>query len=159
MESEDIAIITNQKGMKVNYFKIDSNITSEDIVKIVKEIFTECDIPRAVFLGEITEKADSTNEFITYAVNWVVEILNDSMNAALVGKEGYLEKGEKIWVDLSRYKHVDIIESAANLEKLRGIGFSFDEILTLLNQEPLETEFGSRRVVTKNFGEDIGGED
>lgn len=162
LESEEIEIITNQMGLEIKQLELSTGVTTEDISKIAKEIYTECayafDIPRAVFLGEITEKADSTNEFITYSVNWLVEMINDQMNAALVGKEGYLNKGEKIWIDLSRYKHVDIIESAANLEKLRGIGFNFDEILELVGWEALETEFSKRRVVTKNFGEDVGGE-
>ncbi len=57
-------------------------------------------------MGEITEKADSTNEFITYAVSWVVEVLNDSLNANLVGQNDFL-KGEMIWSDMSGYKHVD----------------------------------------------------
>ena len=88
LESENIEILTNKSELKIGQLKIDTNITSEDIVKISKEIYTECayafDIPKAVFLGEITEKADSTNEFITYAVSWLVELLNDSLNAVVV---------------------------------------------------------------------------
>lgn len=87
LESEAIEVLTNTNGLKIEQMKIDLAVTSEDLVKLAKEIFTECafafDIPKAVFLGEITEKADSTNEFITYAVNWLVEVLNDSLNAKL----------------------------------------------------------------------------
>lgn len=161
LSSENIGIITNQMNMKVNPIKVESNASVDDITKIAKEIFTECayayDIPRAVFLGEITEKADSTNEFITYAVDWIVEILNDAMTAALVGKEGFLKKNEKIWVDMSKYKHVDVIESAAQLEKLRGIGFSLDEIFELIGRQPLNEEFSRKRVITKNFTDELGG--
>ena len=161
LESDDIEVLTNSTGLKIEQMNITSNVTSEDIVKLANEIFTECafayDIPRAVFLGEITEKADSTNEFITYAVSWIVEIINDSMNAKLVGKESYL-KGEKIWIDISQYKHIDIIQSAANLDKLRSIGFSFDEILKLVGWEPLNTEFSQERVVTKNYTNNLGGD-
>ncbi len=161
MESDDIEIITNSNGMKLEQVKIDMGVTSEDITKISKEIFVECafafDIPKSVFLGEITEKADSTNEFITYAVNWIVELINDSLNAKLVGEEDYL-KGERIWIDISRYKHVDIVESAANLDKLRSIGFNLDEIREMVGWEALNTEFSMKRVVTKNYTDDLGGE-
>lgn len=147
--------------MNIGSLKIESSISSEDIVKIANEIFTECafafDIPKAVFLGEITEKADSTNEFITYAVGWIVELLNDSFNAKLVGEKAYLE-GERIWVDMSRFKHRDILESAANLDKLRSIGFNFDEIREAIGWEALNTEFSQERVVTKNYTADLGGE-
>lgn len=163
LESENIEVLTNQMGMKVNFLKIESNVSVEDVTKLAKEIFTEAayayDIPVAVFLGTITEKADSTNEFITYAVNWIVEILNDAMTAALVGKDSFLNKNEKIWIDMSKYKHVDVIESAAQLEKLRGIGFSLDEIFELIGRQPLNTDFSKKRVITKNFTEDLGGEE
>lgn len=161
LESEEIEILTNKSELKIGQIKIDTNITSEDIVKLSKEIYTECayafDIPKAVFLGEITEKADSTNEFITYAVSWLVELLNDSLNAVVVGKDDYLKKGEKIWIDMSRYKHRDIIDSAIGLDKLRGIGFTFDELLELLGREPLNTEFSKARALTLNYKDDLGG--
>lgn len=161
LESDNIEILQNSNGMKLSSLKMESNISSEDIVKMANEIFTECafafDIPKAVFLGEITEKADSTNEFITYAVGWIVELLNDSFNAKLVGEQDYLA-GERIWVDMSRFKHRDILESAANLDKLRSIGFNFDEIRTTVGWEELNTEFSQERVITKNYTNDLGGE-
>lgn len=162
LESENIEIITNRNELKLSQMKYESGSNSEEIVKFAKEIYTESayafDIPKAVFLGEITEKADSTNEFITYAVSWLVELLNDAMNAALVGKDDYIQKGEKIWIDMSCYKHRDIIDSAAGLDKLRAIGFTFDEILELVGREALETDFSKERVITKNYTNDLGGE-
>lgn len=162
LESDDIEVLQNQNGMVINQLKMDSNVSSEDMVKIATEIFTECaqafDIPKAVFLGEITEKADSTNEFITYAVGWIVELLNDSLNAKLVGKKAYLN-GEKIWIDMSKFKHRDIIESAANLDKLRSIGFNFDEIRTTIGWEELNTDFSRERVITKNYTSELGCEE
>ena len=161
LESDDIEVLLNQNGMTIEQLKMETGTTSEDVVKIANEIFAECafafDIPRAVFLGEITEKADSTNEFITYAVGWVKELIGDSLNAKLVGEADYL-KGERIWIDMSRYKHRDLVESAANLDKLRSIGFNFDEILEAIGREPLNTEFSQERVVTKNYTNNLGGE-
>lgn len=162
LESNNIEILQNSNGMSIESLKMESNISSEDIVKMANEIFTECafafDIPKAVFLGEITEKADSTNEFITYAVGWIVELLNDSLNAKLVGEKDYL-KGERIWIDMSRFKHRDILESAANLDKLRSIGFTFDEIRETIGWESLNTEFSQERVITKNYTNELGGEE
>ena len=79
------------------------------------------------------------------------------MNMALVGKKSYLN-GEKIWIDMSKYKHVDVIESAANLDKLRAIGFNLDEIFEMVGWEPLGTEFSKQRVITKNYTNELGGE-
>lgn len=161
LESENIEILQASNGLEISQLKIDTAVTSEDVVKISKEIFEECafafDIPKTVFMGEITEKADSTNEFITYAVGWVAEILNDAMNATLVGKESFLS-GEYIWIDLSGFKHRDLVESANYLDKLRSIGFSFDEIRQAIGWEPLNTPFSQERVITKNYTNDLGSE-
>lgn len=161
LESENIEILQASNGLEISQLKIDTAVTSEDVVKISKEIFEECafafDIPKTVFMGEITEKADSTNEFITYAVGWVAEILNDAMNATLVGKESFLS-GEYIWIDLSGFKHRDLVESANYLDKLRSIGFNFDEIRQAIGWEPLNTPFSQERVITKNYTNDLGSE-
>lgn len=161
LESENIEILQASNGLEISQLKIDTAVTSEDIAKISKEIFEECafafDIPKTVFMGEITEKADSTNEFITYAVGWVAEILNDAMNATLVGKESFLS-GEYIWIDLSGFKHRDLVESANYLDKLRSIGFSLDEIRQAIGWEPLNTPFSQERVITKNYTNDLGSE-
>lgn len=161
LESENIEILQASNGLEISQLKIDTAVTSEDVVKIFKEIFEECafafDIPKTVFMGEITEKADSTNEFITYAVGWVAEILNDAMNDTLVGKESFLS-GEYIWIDLSGFKHRDLVESANYLDKLRSIGFNLDEIRQAIGWEPLNTPFSQERVITKNYTNDLGSE-
>lgn len=161
LESENIEILQASNGLEISQLKIDTAVTSEDVVKASKEIFEECafafDIPKTVFMGEITEKADSTNEFITYAVGWVAEILNDAMNATMVGKESFL-KGEYIWIDLSGFKHRDLVESANYLDKLRSIGFNLDEIRQAIGWEPLNTPFSQERVITKNYTNDLGSE-
>ena len=161
LESENIEILQASNGLEISQLKIDTAVTSEDVVKASKEIFEECafafDIPKTVFMEEITEKADSTNEFITYAVGWVAEILNDAMNATLVGKESFL-KGEYIWIDLSGFKHRDLVESANYLDKLRSIGFNLDEIRQAIGWEPLNTPFSQERVITKNYTNDLGSE-
>lgn len=160
LESDNIEILINRNDLKIGQLKLETSVTMEEIAKMKKEIYTECayafDIPKAVFLGEITEKADSTNEFITYAVSWLVELLNDAMNATFVGKDDY-KKGEYIWIDMSRYKHRDIIDSAMGLDKLRGIGFSFDEILELVGRYPLGTDFSKQRALTLNYGGEKNG--
>ena len=153
--SPEIEILTNQNGLKINPLKIEDHVAVEDLTKIEKEIFIETaaafDIPRAAFLGEITEKADSTNEFITYAVSPIIENINDEFNTKIVGREAFLNKGEKIFIDITRYKHRDIIECADKLDKLRAIGFTFDEILEMVGRERIETKFSTKRAITKNY--------
>lgn len=159
IESDDIAIISQSANLKLEQLKIESKTTIEDIRKMSEIIHAECamafDIPKTAFMGEITEKSDATNEFITYAVMPISETINDAMNAKLVGAQAFMA-GERIWVDLSRYKHVDLVESAPNLDKLRAIGFNFDEVRQAVGWEELNTEFSQERVITKNYTNELG---
>lgn len=154
LESDDLSIIKMSQGMDLDQLKIETNTTSEDITKMAKEINSQCamafDIPDAVYMGNITEKSDATNEFITYAVSPPAEVINDSLNAKLVGEADYV-KGERIFIWLARFKHVDVVDSASSLDKLRGIGFSYDEIREMVGYDPLNTEFSKARALTKNY--------
>ena len=157
--SDKMQIINHGKGIEIKQLELKSNASISDLSSIIKEIFTECamayDIPVAAYMGTITEKSDAANEFITYAVSPVLSIIEDSMNAKLVGEECYLS-GERIWIDISRYKHVDVIECADKLDKLRSIGFNFDEVRNLIGWDELQTDFSKERVITKNYTNDLG---
>lgn len=158
LKSSDMEIIKEAEGVNLEFFNIESKITADEITKMAKEINSQCamayDIPQTVFFGNITEKSDATNEFITYAVGPVAEIINDSLNAKLVGLDDYT-KGEQIHIWLARFKHVDVVDSAASLDKLRGIGFSYDEIREMVGYEVLNTEFSTKRAMTKNYSSEL----
>ena len=161
LESDELAILKTSANVALEHFKIESSVKAEELAKMAKEINSECamafDIPEAVYFGNITEKSDATNEFITYAVSPVAEALNDELNAKIVGMDDYC-KGERIFVWMARFKHVDVVDSAASLDKLRGIGFNYDEIREMVGYQPLNTEFSTARALTKNYSSELGGE-
>ena len=161
LSSDQMQIINHGKGIEIKQLKIESNVGVNELSTMAKEIFIECamayDIPVSAYMGTITEKSDAANEFITYAVSPVISVIEDSMNAKFVGEESFLS-GERIWIDISRYKHVDVIESADKLDKLRAIGFNFDEILRIIGWDELNNKFSQERYITKNYMNEQGGE-
>ena len=54
-----------------------------------------------------------------------------------------------VW--LARFKHVDVVDSANNLDKLRSNGWTFDEIREMVGYPALNTEFSQARALTKNY--------
>lgn len=159
---KDITIIRETEGTALEYMDMKSSIPSNELKNMAEEINNQCamsyDIPIDVFNGKITEKSDATNEFITYAVQPVAEIITDSLNSKLVG-EGDFIKGERAFVWLARFKHVDVIDAANSLDKLRGIGYNFDEIREMTGYETLNTEWSQARALTKNYSTEGLGED
>ncbi|MDD6788655.1 MAG: phage portal protein [Lachnospira sp.] len=160
-----ITIIPQSQGTDLTYLGIESKTSAAEITSIASEINAEAarvyNIPVGVFNCQITEQSDATNEFITYSVQPVAETITDSLNAKLVGMDDYI-RGERCFVWLAHYKHIDILDAADKLDKLRADGWSFDELRELVGYEPLNTDFSTARAITKNYtmeGKQEGGGD
>lgn len=155
---DGVKIWASPRGLDLEQIKIDSNTDIQDYSKgtgqALANVCGAFNIPVSVFFGNITEKSDATNEFITYAVLPVLETINDALQAQLLSQGDFL-KGSYIKINIAKFKHVDIVDSAANLDKLRSIGFSFDEILEMVGMPRLNNEFSQTRVVTKNYTSDL----
>lgn len=158
LESDELAVLTESDNVSLDQLQVNTAIKAEELAKTALQINNEVanafDIPEAVFNGNITEKSDATNEFITYAVGPVAKVINDTLTAYIVGEADYCAKDEKVMVWLARFKHVDVVDSATNLDKLRGIGFNYDEIREMVGYPLLNTEFSQARALTKNYGEE-----
>lgn len=156
MNSDELTIFPESEKISLEHLQINAEVKAEELVKIASQINKEAanafDIPEAVFNGNITEKSEATNEFITYAVGPVAEVINDTLTDYIVGKNDYCEKKERVLVWLARFKHIDIVDSAVNLDKLRGIGFNLDELREMVGYPLLDTEFSQERALTKNYG-------
>lgn len=161
LEADELSVLTESDNVSVDQMQINTSIKAEELSKMAQQINNEVanafDIPEAVFNGNITEISDATNEFITYAVSPVAEVINDTLTAYIVGENDYCTKNEKVMVWLARFKHVDVVDSATNLDKLRGIGFNYDELREMVGYTVLNTEFSQARALTKNYGEEGNG--
>lgn len=155
--SDKVEGITLPEGLKIENLNGGgtSNVDVAKIDSLVKASEEACarafDIPKSVYFGEISDQSDATNEFITYAVSPVAECLNDGLNHLIVGEEDYLERNERVIVFLARFKHIDIIDSADKLSKMRGDGWTLDEIFHLIGYPELHTDFTTTRALTKNY--------
>lgn len=154
IDGKKLAIITEQTGTSLEFMDVKKQVTAAEVASLADTINKECaaayDIPLGVFNGQITEQSDATNEFITYAVSPVAEVINDTLNAKLVGQADYI-KGERAFVWLAHFKHIDVIDAANSLDKLRAIGFTLDEIFEMVGYPALNTEFSTTRALTKNY--------
>jgi hypothetical protein len=154
IDGKKLAIIHEQNGTSLDFLDFKSSANAAEVQTMADMINKECaaayDIPLGVFNGQITEQSDATNEFITYAVSPVAEVINDTLSAKLVGEKDYIS-GERAFVWLAHFKHVDVMDAAPQLDKLRAIGFTLDEIFEMVGYPALNTEFSTARALTKNY--------
>lgn len=158
LESKDITIISEQNGTELKFLDMNAKVTAAEVKTIADEVNMSAaqafDIPIGIFNGQVTENTDDVNNFVTFAVQGVVEVINDALNSALVGKDDYI-KGERVYVWMARFKHADVLDSATKLDKLRGIGFTLDEIFEMVGYPPINTEFSTSRALTLNYSSDL----
>ena len=87
IDGKKLAILTEQTGTTLEFMDVKKQVTAAEVAALADTINKECaaayDIPLGVFNGMITEQSDATNEFITYAVSPVAEVINDTLNAKL----------------------------------------------------------------------------
>lgn len=154
IDGKKLAIIHEQTGTSLEFMDHKAQTQAAEVAAMTdlinKEAAAAYDIPVSVFNGMITEQSDASNEFITYAVSPPAEVISDTLNAKLVGDRDYI-RGERAFVWLAHFKHIDVIDASPNLDKLRAIGFTLDELFEMVGYPALGTEFSTSRALTKNY--------
>jgi len=159
-EDEDgIVMLSEQFGLEL--LNGSDNKSSEDYRRMIRDvcelIAMSFGIPLDIFFGSKTDKSTGTNDFITFAVAPILEILEDGLNSKLIDKKDYL-KGERIMIDKFNMKHFDIMDVAGSLDKLTGIGFSHNDLREFLDLPIINEDWANEHNLTKNYANVKGGE-
>lgn len=153
LKSEDMEIIMESGGMSIDSIT-GSSKNGDDIGKFIDIAMNisafAFDIPYDVFVGKTTEKSNAQNDFITFAIEPVMEIIEDSLNASGVSMNDYLE-GERIEISRTKIKHYDVLDVANSMDKLFAIGFSFNNLMDLMGMNKIDEDWANEHYVTKNY--------
>lgn len=160
LTSDDLRVIVQSNGIDITSVESKNSLSAADVKALKDEVFTNVaialGIPKSVFYGEVTEKSDANNEFITYSASPIIEEINDGMNACWLSKEEYI-RGDRILINTLCIKHVDVIDSATNLDKLYSNGWCHNDVLKLLGQPIIDEPWAWERRFTKNYSTDLKG--
>lgn len=132
----------------------------KEFINISNSVADSWDIPRDLFFGNITEKSNSFNLFVTVCLKYYFRLLEDGMNKVIVGKEDFIEKGEYIRFNTLNMMHKDLIDKASGWDKLISNGFSFNQLSKFLGLPTINEEWANKHYITKNYAnvESEGGE-
>jgi len=158
-ESEGGAVLPLSNGMK--YEELQSNASSKgsiegrDIRAFIDDIFDfvaiAFQVPPQLLKGNVADLEKTVNNFITFCINPIAELLTDEINRKYYRKKLYLER-TYVKLDTTRIKAVDITDVAGAMDILFRIGsYTIDDCLTTLGMEPLDNEWSKIRFVTKNY--------
>lgn len=158
-KDEDAIIMLAEAFDLINLNKDNiKNLTDfKDLFKLIgDQVASEYNIPLDIYYGIKTEKSTSNNDFITFAVDFYYEEIEDGINMVLVGKESFLN-GEKVLFNRFSIFHRDILESANGIDKLTADGFSRNEVNKFLKLPKIDDDWANVHYITKNYENVEGG--
>lgn len=79
-----------------------------------------------------------------------MSVIEDAVNTFNISKSNYI-LGERVRYKKFSIKHFDIVDVAGSLDKLFRIGFSHNNILSILGEPELHEEWADAHYVTKNY--------
>ncbi|HHW90990.1 MAG TPA: phage portal protein [Clostridiales bacterium] len=159
-EAEGDAIVPLTNGLEYEELENKANgnkgsMEGRDIRAFIDDIFDfvaiAFQVPPQLLKGNVADTDKAVNNFLTFCINPLAELLTDEINRKMYGKKNYLER-TYMKLDTSNIRAVDIKDVAGALDILLRIGaYSVDDCLKYLGMEPLETEWSKARWMTKNY--------
>ena len=159
-EAEGGAVLPLANGMK--YTELTSqpgtsrgSLEGRDIRAFADDVFDfvamAFQVPPQLLRGNVADTEKAVNNFLTFCVNPLAELLTDEINRKMYGKRAYLER-TYMKLDTSHIRAVDIKDVANALDVLVRIGaYCVDDCLRHLGMEPLNTEWSRARWMTRNY--------
>lgn len=130
-------------------------IDSRDIRAIIDDVFDfvaiAFHVPKGLLKGDVADVEVMTDNFLTFCVNPIAELIADEINAKMYTKEEYLS-GTRLVVDTRLIKAADISTLATAADKLLNSGtHNPDENRDMFGLEPLNEEWSQAYYITKNY--------
>ncbi len=153
------AIVDLPKGVKYTEITGEGSkkATNElgDITRILDDAFTRAAqalrMSPALLKGDIADIDKITNNFLTFCIDPIVDLIQTEINRKRYGKSNFL-KGSYLYVDITNIKHIDIFSIAEKIDKLIACGmYSIDDLKKKLKDNVLNTEWSEKHWITKNY--------
>lgn len=158
-EAETGAVLPLSNGLKFEEAeeRISNNPSQEgrDIRAFIDDVFDfvalAFQIPPQLLKGDVADTEKAVNNFITFCINPLADLLTDEINRKYYGKELYLQR-TYVKLDTSRIKHIDIEDVANAMDILFRIGANtINDNLRILGREEIDEEWADERFITKNY--------
>lgn len=126
--------------------------------KIVMKVANAFNIPVSLLKGDVSDVDKITQNFLTFCIDPVCEMLAGEINRKRCGKA--VLNGTYLKIDTASIMHIDLFSIAEKIDKLISSGmYCIDELRKRCGDTPLNTEFSKKHFITKNYEEVKGEED
>lgn len=120
----------------------------DDTIELTCKAFL---MPTNIMTGQVTDTSKAVDDFLTFCLDSVVELIQDGLNAKRYDMEEFL-KGDHIRINTQSIKHIDVLDMATSVDKLLSSGvFCINDIMRILGNEPIQEEWANQHFMTKNY--------
>lgn len=108
-------------------------------------------IPPALLRGNVQGISDALEQFLTFCIDPLADMLGEEINRRIYGSEKY-KSGTFVKIDTRAVKHIDLLSVSAAIDKLIASGaFSVNEIRVFCGEQRIEEEWADRHLITRNY--------
>lgn len=107
-------------------------------------------IPPVLLRGQVEGTADAVQRFLTSCVDPLADQIGEEFTRKYYEFEGW-KRGGFLRVDTSAIQHFNLFENAANVEKLIGSGYSYNDVQRATGGQTLSEPWADKHFFTKNF--------
>lgn len=155
------AIVPLYNGYK--YEQLDSKGTSDtrdfkslldDVISITANAFN---VPKSIATGEVQDTSKAIDEFLTFCLDPLIELLTDEITRKLFTKSQVLN-GYYVKFNTKAVKHIDLLDVATAIDKLISSGcFTINDIRRVCGEDEIDEPWANQFFMTKNYSaiEDI----
>lgn len=149
------AVFPEYEGYTLDRFDTGGTVqTTRDLKALIDDVLEmTCKallIPTNIMTGEVTDTSKAVDDFLTFCLDSLVELIQDELNRKIYGKK-YL-KGDFLKINTQTIKHIDILDMAGAIDKLLASGVkSINDINRVLGDEPINEPWADKHYMTKNY--------
>lgn len=132
-----------------------SQSNTRDIRALIDDIIglsaNALNIPTNIAVGNIEDTTKSIDEFLTFCIDPLIEILVCEMNGKLYSKSQFLN-GYFVKFDTKAIKHIDLLDVATSIDKLISSGFTcINDLRELVGLDRIDEDWANQFFMTKNY--------
>lgn len=150
------AVLPMWKGM--NYTDLGSKTYTNEGTRDIRAMIDDvCDftarafgVPPALLSGDVQGVSDALDQFLTFCVDPLCDLLSEEINRKRYGKD--VLRGSRMQIDTKCVKHVDLLSVSTAIDKLIASGaFSVNDIRNVVGEPEIDEPWANQHFMTKNY--------
>lgn len=148
------AVMPLFKGMTYTGKTVEADGSGEDVDKLIDGAVSRCaqayKVPPAVFRGEVAGMSDAFDVMLTTCIDPLAALAQTGLTCRQFTREQCMA-GSRIVAFTNNIKHTDIFDVAASFDKLFADGFSYNDLMRLLDMPTVNEPWANEHHITKNY--------